>query len=103
MCFQPNTFQLVIISDASRWSTFVIFSYEKTGWDTVMTTRDSMIVYYTTQYGVKHSEALGVSGKSISFRMATLKGNTGESLLLMLADISQQSVLDFFSCCIFIL
>ena len=48
-----------------------------------MTTRDSMIGYYTTQYGVTHSEALGVSGKSISFRMASLKGNTGESLILM--------------------
>ena len=73
----------MIISDASRWSTFVIFSYEKTGWDTAMTTRDSMIGYYTTQYGVPHSEALGVSEKPISFRMASLKGNTGESLIFM--------------------
>ena len=81
-CFQPNTFQLVLISDASRWSTFVIFSYEKTGWDTVLTTRDSMIGYYATQYKAEHSEVLGVSGKRMSFRLASLKGNTGELLAL---------------------
>ncbi|KAK2157058.1 hypothetical protein NP493_1917g00000 [Ridgeia piscesae] len=74
----PNTFQLVLISDASRWSTFVIFSYEKTGWDTALTTRDSMIGHYTTQYNAEHSDVLGVSGKPMSFRLASLKGNTGE-------------------------
>ena len=77
--FQPNTFQLVIVYDASRWSTFVIFSYEKTGWDTAFTTRGSMIGYYVTQYGKENTEALGVSGKPISFRMALIKGNTGKS------------------------
>ena len=38
-----------------------------------------MIGYYVTQYGKGHSEALGVSGKPISFRMALTKGNTGKS------------------------
>ncbi|KAI0221528.1 Mucin-like protein [Lamellibrachia satsuma] len=74
---KPNTFQLVIIYDASRWSTFVMFSYEKTGWDTAFTTRDCMIGYYVTQYGNTNSEAVGVSRKPISFRMAALEGNTG--------------------------
>jgi len=80
LCLQPNTFQLVLISDASRWSTFVIHSYEKTGWDTALTTRDSMIGHYTTQYNAEHSDVLGVSGKPMSFRLASLKGNTGEIL-----------------------
>ena len=39
-----------------------------------------MIGYYVTQNGHPNSEALGVSGKPVSFRMAALEGNTGESI-----------------------
>ena len=67
----------MIIYDASRWSTFVIFSYEKTGWDTTFTTRGSMIGYYITQYDQYEYKALGLSGKPLSFRLAELDGNTG--------------------------
>ena len=37
-----------------------------------------MIGYYVTQYGNTNSEALGVSRKPVSFKMAGLEGNTGE-------------------------
>jgi len=69
---------LVVIYDASRWSSFVIFSYEATGWGTEFTSRGSMIGYYVTQADQVKSEALGVSGKPVSFKLAVLEGNTGE-------------------------
>ena len=72
----------MIVYDALLWSTLVIFSYEKTGWDTEFTTRGSMIGYYVIQNGVEQSQELSVSGKPVSFRMAALMGNTGEFIRL---------------------
>jgi len=73
---QPNTFQLTIIYDASSWMTFLVFGYEKTGWDSFLTVRSNTVGYYVTQYGIDKKAVPWVSGKEASFTLADLKGNT---------------------------
>ena len=74
---QPNTFQLVIAYDASRYQTFAMYIYEDMGWDNVFTLRRSMIGYFTYKHTKKESLQLAPSMKPTAFRMDTRIGNTG--------------------------
>ena len=56
--------------------TFLVFGYEKTGWDSFLTVRSNTVGYYVTQYGIDKKAVPWVSGKEASFTLADLKGNT---------------------------
>ena len=76
---QPNTFQLVIAYDASRYQTFAMYIYKDMGWDNRITTRRSMIGYLSYKYTEEESLQLAPSMKSTAFRLHTRIGNKGLS------------------------
>ena len=47
-----------------------------------------MIGYHVTRYGNTNCEALGVSGKPVSFRKAAFEGNNGELIEYLLMQLS---------------
>ncbi|KAI0237078.1 Mucin-like protein [Lamellibrachia satsuma] len=74
----PNTFQLVIAYDPSRYQTFVMYVYKDMGWDNEITSRRIMLGYLSYRHAVEESLQLGPSMKSTAFRLHTRTGNTGE-------------------------
>ena len=76
--FQPNTFQLVIAYDPSRYKTYVTYHYLAMGWDNEYTLRRSMIGYLSQKYREKKTLQLAPSMKSTSFRLHKQLGNTGK-------------------------
>ena len=74
---QPNTFQLVIAYDPSRYQTFGMYIYKDMGWDNWFTSRRSMIGYFSYKHSEKESLQLAPSMKPTAFRMDTRIGNTG--------------------------
>ncbi|KAK2149526.1 hypothetical protein NP493_2972g00000 [Ridgeia piscesae] len=74
----PNTFQLVIAYDPSRYQTFAMYHYMDMGWDNEYTRRRSMIGYISYKYTQEESLELARSMKRTAFRMQNLIGNTGE-------------------------
>ncbi|KAI0231036.1 Mucin-like protein, partial [Lamellibrachia satsuma] len=73
----PNTFQLVIAYDPSRYQTFATYIYKDIGWDNEYTIRHSMIGYFSYKYSVDESLQLAPSMKSTAFRLHTRIGNIG--------------------------
>ncbi|KAI0210407.1 Mucin-like protein [Lamellibrachia satsuma] len=74
----PNTFQLVIAYDASRYQTFATYIYKDMGWDDKYTIRRSMIGYLSYKQNEENFKQLAPSMKSTAFRLHTRIGNTGE-------------------------
>ncbi|KAK2172014.1 hypothetical protein NP493_1002g01061 [Ridgeia piscesae] len=74
----PNTFQLVIAYDPSRYQTFVMYIYKELGWDHQYFVRVSMIGYFSYKYTDENALQLAPSGKSTAFRMHERYGNKGE-------------------------
>ncbi|KAI0221767.1 Dedicator of cytokinesis protein 1 [Lamellibrachia satsuma] len=72
----PNTFQLIIAYDPSRYQTFAMFVYVDLGWNNDFLVRRNMIGYLS----FKDDETLQLapSMKSTAFRLHTQIGNTGE-------------------------
>ena len=84
---QPNTFQLVIAYDPSRFQTFVMYHYMDMGWDNEITLRRSMIGYFSYKHGDETSLQLAPSMKSTAFRLNTRISNTGVQIgLLNISD-----------------
>ena len=76
---QPITYQLVLISDASRWTTFALFLYKKTEW---RVWRRARMGHYFVCAGTKdESMSLAQSGRSSAFSLANTVGNTGMCVL----------------------
>ncbi|KAK2178079.1 hypothetical protein NP493_563g01019 [Ridgeia piscesae] len=75
---KPNTFQLVVAYDPSRYQTFVMFIYKDLGWDTDVTLRRSMMGYFSHKYTEEEQNDLPSSMKSTAFRLHTKRGNTGK-------------------------
>ncbi|KAK2158335.1 hypothetical protein NP493_1807g00024 [Ridgeia piscesae] len=73
----PNTFQLVIAYDPSRYQTFAMYHYMDMGWDNEFTRRRSMIGYFSYKYSQEESRELAPSMKRTAFRMQYRRGNTG--------------------------
>ena len=78
---QPNTFQLVIAYDPSRYLTFLTYVYKTMRWDTESKVRRSMIGYFSYKYTQEESLQLAPSMKSTAFRLDTRTGNTGMEML----------------------
>ncbi|KAI0239923.1 Mucin-like protein [Lamellibrachia satsuma] len=74
----PNTFQLVIAYDPSRYQTFATYIYKDMGWDDEYKIRRSMIGYLSYKYTDEESLQLAPSMKSTAFRLNTRIGNTGD-------------------------
>ncbi|KAK2152978.1 hypothetical protein NP493_2378g00005 [Ridgeia piscesae] len=74
----PNTFQLVIAYDPSRYQTFVMYIYKDMGWDNKFTLRRSMIGHFSYKYDEKKSLQLALSMTQMAFRLNKRIGNTGE-------------------------
>jgi len=74
---QPNTFQLVIAYDPSRYQTFAMYIYKNMGWDDKYTVRRSMIGYLQYKQNEERTTQLAPSMKSTAFRLHTKQGNTG--------------------------
>ena len=91
ICFspQPNTFQLVIAYDPSRFQTFVMYHYMDLGWDSERTLRRSMIGYFSYKYEQEDSLQLAPSMKQTAFRMQNRKGNTGRCNKLSIYQLYQ--------------
>ena len=82
LSLQPNTFQLVIAYDPSRYQTFVMYIYKELGWDHQYFVRDSMIGYFSYKYTDENALQLAPSGKSTAFRMHERYGNKGEYICI---------------------
>ena len=82
LSLQPNTFQLVIAYDPSRYQTFVMYIYKELGWDHQYFVRVSMIGYFSYKYTDENALQLAPSGKSTAFRMHERYGNKGEYICL---------------------
>ncbi|KAK2190852.1 hypothetical protein NP493_66g04024 [Ridgeia piscesae] len=74
----PNTFQLVIAYDPLRYQTFMMYVYEKMGWDNEYLIRSSSLGYisYRTEENILQ---LAPSNKSIAYNLHKKKGNTGRN------------------------
>ena len=83
---QPNTYQLIIAYDASRYETFAMYHYMDMGWDNEYTLRRSMIGYLSYKDNQEQSRQLAPSMKRTAFRMQNRMGNTGR--IKHLIDIS---------------
>ena len=81
---QPNTFQLVIAYDPSRYQTFAMYIYKDMGWDDEYMIRRSMIGHLSYKQYDEESLQLAPSMKSTAFRLHTRTGNTGVFLLFLL-------------------
>ena len=79
---QPNTFQLVIAYDPSRYQTFTQYVYMDMGWDHVYMVRRSMIGHLSYKQAQEESLQLAPSMKSTAYTLNTRDGNTGECVLL---------------------
>ena len=79
---QPNTFQLVIAFDPSRYQTFTQYVYMDMGWDHEYTARRSMIGHLSYKQEQEESLALAASMTWMAFTLNTRDGNTGEWFLL---------------------
>ncbi|KAK2180866.1 hypothetical protein NP493_421g00002 [Ridgeia piscesae] len=75
----PNTFQLVIAYDPSRYKTYVTYVYLEMGWDTEYTIRRCMIGYLAQKYTEEKTLQLAPSMKTTGFTLHTRLGNTGET------------------------
>ncbi|KAK2190867.1 hypothetical protein NP493_66g06051 [Ridgeia piscesae] len=74
----PNTFQLVIAYDPLRYQTFMMYVYEKMGWDNKYLIRPSSLGYisYRTE---ENFLQLAPSNKSTAYNLHKKKGNTGRN------------------------
>ena len=77
---QPNTFQLVIAYDPSRYQTFIMYIYMDMGWNSETNIRRSMMGYFSYKYTVEKKKDLPSSMKSTAFRLHRILGNTGKDL-----------------------
>ena len=85
LCYrQPNTFQLVVAYDPSRYQTFTQYVYMDMGWDHEYLVRRSMIGHLSYKQEQHESLQLAPSMKSTAFTLDTRYGNTGECVLLYL-------------------
>ncbi|KAK2165544.1 hypothetical protein NP493_1362g01015 [Ridgeia piscesae] len=85
----PNTFQLVLAYDPSRFQTFIMYHYMDMGWDSERTLRRSMIGYFSYKYSQEESLQLAPSMKQTAFRMHNRKGNTGRCNKLSIYNLYQ--------------
>ena len=72
---------MVLMSDRKKKKTYVVYLYDTTGWDDTVSTRPNFLGYYTTHNDKVRSKTLEVSNTPGAFRVADLKGNTGELAL----------------------
>ncbi|KAI0219204.1 hypothetical protein LSAT2_029196 [Lamellibrachia satsuma] len=77
-CPQPNTFQLVFMSDTIQRKTYALYLYESVGWDRTLHIRPSTVGYYVTRYRRIRTKTLWMSNTTSAFRIGELVGNTGE-------------------------
>ena len=74
---QPNTFQLVLMSDMDKKKTYALYLYESVGWDRTVHRRPSTIGYYETRWRRTRWKQLWMSNTMTAFRIANIVGNTG--------------------------
>ena len=84
---QPNTFQLIIAYDPSRYQTYVLHIYLDMGWNNEYIERRSMIGYVSLKSMEEKSLHLAPSMKSTAFRLHSRFGNTGLSYELPLPGV----------------
>ena len=77
-CWQPNTFQLVLMSDRNKKKTYVVYLYDPTGSDNPVSVRPTCLGYIMTKNGKIRSKTIEVSNTSNPFRVADLEGNPGK-------------------------
>ncbi|KAI0213904.1 hypothetical protein LSAT2_001008 [Lamellibrachia satsuma] len=75
---QPNTYQLVFMSDRDKKKTYVLYLYESVGWDRTVHRRPNTIGYYETRWRRTQWKQLWMSNTTTAFRIADIVGNTGE-------------------------
>ncbi|KAK2162840.1 hypothetical protein NP493_1501g01086 [Ridgeia piscesae] len=75
---RPNTFQLVVAYDPSRYQTFTQYVYMDMGWDHEYLVRRSMIGHLSYKQEKHESLQLAPSMKSTAFTLDTRYGNTGD-------------------------
>ncbi|KAK2181108.1 hypothetical protein NP493_410g01020 [Ridgeia piscesae] len=91
----PNTFQLVIAYDPSRYQTFVMFVYVDMGWDTWTLWRPSMIGYFAFKHDTPISLQLAPSMKTTAFRLHARTGNTGKRGVYMFRVASGKYTINY--------
>ncbi|KAK2162836.1 hypothetical protein NP493_1501g01029 [Ridgeia piscesae] len=75
---KPNTFQLVVAYDPSRYQTFTQYVYMDLGWNDFYLVRHSMIGHFSYKYEQEESLQLAPSMTSLAFSLDTRDGNTGD-------------------------
>ncbi|KAK2175059.1 hypothetical protein NP493_751g01026 [Ridgeia piscesae] len=75
---RPNTFQLVVAYDPSRYQTFTQYVYVDMSWDHEYLVRRSMIGHLSYKQEQHESLQLAPSMKSTAFTLDTRYGNTGD-------------------------
>ena len=86
-CPQPNTFQLVIAYDPSRYQTFIENIYIDMRWDHTYLIRPSMIGHLSYKEDQHDKFQFAHSMKSTAFRLHQQPGNTGEFLVFLLFPV----------------
>ena len=76
LCFQPNTFQFVLIVDPVRYSTHVMYLYKTTGWTS--TAHSNFVGYYIVKDYDETTKLIAQSGKKEAFTLDNIAGDTGE-------------------------